>query len=260
MKTLKNLLILTLIMVVLSGCVGQKNGGQVQTPVPTPTVTVTAQATPTPISEVTPTGNVKSIKLDSKRGFNPVIQTINPGDEIVWNNAVVDTVTLVSDDGLFNNQTLTYDREYRTIFQKIGTYKFHLGNNTNLNGTVIVEAPPKITPTPASTGPKELLPNSIFVNARMLNPTIWGPGKYELTSLKVDVTNQLNEKLTINAQILGDNQVLEERLFTLNQAGSSYQFSNEKTYFINSTNVSLRLLINGYQPLEYSFDIANNLS
>lgn len=257
MKTLKNLLVLTLIIVILSGCIEPKNNTQAQTPLPTPAVTVTAQVTATPVSGVTPGGNVKSIKLESRRGFTPLEQTIALGDEIVWNNEGVDTITLVSDDGLFNNQIMAYGQQYRIVIQKIGTYKFHLGNNPNLNGTVIVEAPPKVTP--ASTGQIELPSSSIFVDARLLNPAYWGPGKYEMSALKVDLTNQINGKLTIKAQIINDNQVLEEKSFTLDQAGSSYEFSNEKQHFINNTNVTLRLLVNGYLPKDYTFKIVDNL-
>jgi hypothetical protein len=118
----------------------------VEVPKPTPTATVTqtsVQPTSTPVPGVTPTGNKIPVFLDSLRGFirNKDI-TIKLGDEIVWRNTGIDTITLVSNDEprLFDNQTLANDKEYRYIFKKTGTYNFYLkGGNTNLNGTIIVE-------------------------------------------------------------------------------------------------------------------------
>lgn len=264
MKQLKYILIIAMIMLVLSGCIADNKDKPVTTPVPTPVSTpiVTVTGTVTPVSEATPTGNVKLIELDRRRGFNPAVLTIEPGDGVIWSNIAVDTTTLVSDDGLFNDQILAYYQQYKTIFRKTGIYKFHLENNTNLNGTVIVEIPSKIiqTPSPTSTGPKELPAIGIFVEARLLKPAYWSPGKYELSSLKVGVTNQLNQKLTIKAQILNDNQLIEERSFILEHNGNSYQFTNEKNHFINSTNVTLRLLVDGYLPADYPFRIVDSLS
>jgi uncharacterized Fe-S cluster-containing radical SAM superfamily protein len=71
--------------------------------------------------------------------------------------------------------------------------------------------------------------------------------------LKVNVINQINIPLTIKAQMLSGDQILEEKTFTLEKQGSSVGFSNEKKYFINNTNVNLRLLIQGYAPIEYKF-------
>lgn len=244
--------------VLFSGCIGKQEGTLI--PTVTPTVTNTTLEKVTPFPEATPTGNKTPVKLDSRRGFIPMIQTIEPGDEIVWNNVGVDTITLVSDDGLFNNQILSDDKQYRTIFRKIGRYNFHLENYKNLNGTVIVEIRSNIIPTSTSTELKELPSTSIFVETRMLKPVFWNPENYELRSLKIVVTNQIHEKLTIKSQILSDNQVLEEKLFTLESNGKSYQYANEKKHFINSTNVTLRLLIDGYLPKEYAFKIVDVLN
>jgi plastocyanin len=121
---------------------------QVEVPRPTPTATVTqtsVQPTSTPVSEVTPTGNKTRIKLDSRRGFIPDTKTIKPGDEIIWENSEAETVTLVSkdglyisNDGLFDNQTLAYGKRTNYTFLKPGTYSFNL-KDKNLTGTVIVE-------------------------------------------------------------------------------------------------------------------------
>jgi len=108
------------------------------TPTPTPTVTQTAVQTPTPTPEITPTGNKIRIKLDSQRGFIPNSQAIKTGDEIVWRNDGKVTVTLVSNEGLFADQLLAFDKEYRYVFKKTGTYTFNL-KDKNFSGTVTVE-------------------------------------------------------------------------------------------------------------------------
>ncbi len=108
-------------------------------PAETPAVTRTSvQPTSTPVPEITPTGNSTRIKLDSRRGFIPNKQTIKPGDEIVWRNDEATTVVLVSNDGLFADQILAYDKEYRYLFKKQGTFGFNL-KDKNLNGAVTVE-------------------------------------------------------------------------------------------------------------------------
>lgn len=112
-------------------------------PKPTPTATVTQptiQPTSTPVPGVTPTGKTIPVFLESQRGFirNKDI-TIKLGDEIVWRNTGIDTITLVSSGGIFDAQLLANDKEYRYIFKKTGTYNFYLKGNTNLNGTIIVE-------------------------------------------------------------------------------------------------------------------------
>jgi hypothetical protein len=108
------------------------------------------------------------------------------------------------------------------------------------------------TPTPSIT-PKELPSNTLYVNAQILKPVFWGPGKYELKSLKVDIYNQARTSLLIKAQIISNDQVLEERSFVISGEGNSYQFTNDRQHYINSTNVTLRLLVQDYQPVEYRF-------
>ncbi|KPQ43220.1 MAG: cell surface lipoprotein [Candidatus Methanoperedens nitroreducens] len=130
----KSIIFITVIWlaVILSGCVEEKNITAVPTPatpVITTTVTVTATSTPSVIvPEVTPTGNGTQIKLDSRRGFIPDIQTVRAGDEVVWDNFDTVTVTLMSNDGLFDAKSLAYYQRYGYIFNKPGTYTFSLEN------------------------------------------------------------------------------------------------------------------------------------
>lgn len=267
MTRFKSIIFITVICsaVLLSGCLGEK----VSTPVPTPTPVVTAAATPleTPLPVVIPTGNKTLVKLDSRRGFIPAKQTINTGDELIWENSDVETVTLVSkdrllisNDGLYDNQTLPYGRRTSYVFQKPGTYTFYL-DKTNLNGTVIVEslvAAP--IPTPQIPAIKKLAPGTLYVSARMLKPAYWGSEKYELESLKVSIINQRNIPLSIKAQIISGEQILEENSLTLEREGSGTEFANDKRHFVNSTNVTLRLLVQGYETTEYNFTEASTLS
>lgn len=90
------------------------------------------------------------ILIESQRGFIPVTQTINAGDEIVWRNDGRTAVTLVSSNGLFDNQMLSFDKEYRYTFNRPGTYSFYLDENKNLKGTVIVSGAESSSASPIS--------------------------------------------------------------------------------------------------------------
>src|SRR5450759_3090088 len=92
MVRFKSILLITVIWltVLSSGCIGDKNVTEPAktTPVIIATATAAATATPlmTPLVKVTPTGNEIQVKLNGARGFIPNIQTINAGDEVVWDN------------------------------------------------------------------------------------------------------------------------------------------------------------------------------
>jgi hypothetical protein len=122
-----------------------------------------------------------------------------------------------------------------------------------VTATPTITATPLVTVTPLPTLPKELPLGALYVVARMKNPVYWAPEKYELVSLQVQIYNQQSAPLPITAQIVNSEQVLEEQTFILESQGSSYSFTNQKTHFINNTNVTLRVLIPGYQPIEYAF-------
>ncbi len=252
--------IIVIVLTLFSGCIVGERAAPTPTPSQAPTVTATPQITTTPLPEVTPTGKMFLIKLDSDRGFIPAAQTIQPGDELVWSNYYAETATLVSDDGLFDAQSLDYYKEYRYIFKKPGTYSFYLGENKNLKGTVTVSPVTAPAPTPIATGPRVLPPNALYVDARMTALAYWGYGNYSLDSLQVQIHNQQIIPLSITAQIVSDGRILEEKSADLEREGSSYQFANERRHFINSTNVTLRLLIQGYQPVEYKFKVVSSLS
>jgi len=264
MVQFKSILFITLLWltVLLSGCVEEKDSTEVTTSaIPVTTATITSTSS-TIVPEIASTGNGTQVKLDSRRGFIPNIQTIKAGDEVVWENFDTVTVSLVSNDGLFDATSLAYYKKYRYIFRKTGTYTFTL-ENTGLNGTIIVESQGIPTPVPSITSPKEMLSTAPYVIARMKKLIDWSWGnekKYELESLKVQIFNQQNNPLSIKAQILSGDQLLEENSFVLENQGSSIQFTNERKHFVNSTNMTLRLLIRGYPPIEYPFITVDQLN
>jgi len=130
---------------------------------------------------------------------------------------------------------------------------------TTVSATAVATTVPTPLITPAPTT-MELPPGTLYVVARMLKPAYWGDSKYELTALKVTTTNQRNTRLSINAQIISDGQILEDNSFTLEGEGNSYQFTNQRNHYINSTNVTLRMQVNGYQPVDYNFEVVSSLS
>ena len=128
MVQFKSILIITLLWlaVLLSGCIDEKNNAAIPTP-STPATTATVTSTSS-VPEVASTGNGTQVKLDSRRGFIPNIQTIRAGDEVVWENFDTVTVSLVSNDGLFDAKSLAYYQQHRYVFNKPGTYTFSLEN------------------------------------------------------------------------------------------------------------------------------------
>ncbi len=133
---------------------------------------------------------------------------------------------------------------------------------TSVPTTVIPATPaatemptPQITPMPTT---KELPSGTLYVTTRMLTPAYWG-NNYELKAFKVEIYNQGTAPLNIKAQVNNDGQTLEEKSFSLNGGGSNYQFINDKNHYINSTNVTLRLIVNSYQPVDYPFESVGSL-
>jgi hypothetical protein len=122
--------------------------------------------------------------------------------------------------------------------------------------TPTITAPPTITatptvittPTPVSNAP--MISGAISVSVRMKRPTYLGNGTYQLRSLQASISNTIGSPISLKAQIVSDGQILEEQSFTL-QIGSVYSYSNKGQYTINSTNVSLWVFAEGYQPSEY---------
>jgi len=113
-------------------------------PAATPKITSTAAATATAISDVTPTGNTIKVRINRDRGFinpNQKNLTIKPGDEVIWVNDDIYSLTLVSKEGLFEDKLLGNGKQISYIFNKIGTYNFDISvlGVKKFSGTVVVE-------------------------------------------------------------------------------------------------------------------------
>ncbi len=119
-----------------------------------------------------------------------------------------------------------------------------------------IPSTPEATPAPTL---KILPSNTLYVKAFMLRPVSWGNEKYEVKSVKVEIFNQINDPVSIKALIMNSGQILEETSFTIGGGGGSYQFSNQKQHFINGTNVTLRLIVRDYQPVDYEIKETSNL-
>ena len=149
---LKSIMLAALLLAVLfSGCIGDKDKvapTPTPTPIPTPepTVAPTPEPTPTETPEPTPTETIalrppKPIYLD-KYSIAPKDSTIRVGEALNWINLqrspMVDFV-LVSDDGLWENQTISYGKKFKYTFNESGNYTYYCpGYGNAMRGTVAV--------------------------------------------------------------------------------------------------------------------------
>jgi hypothetical protein len=101
------------------------------------------------------------------------------------------------------------------------------------------------TPTPVATAP--MLFGALTVDAHIESYGNYGSGLWSVRATIMDVTNS---PISLKAQLVSDGQIFEEQSFTV-QSGSSYDYVTQKGYPINSTNASLWLFAEGYQPTEY---------
>ncbi len=114
-------------------------------PAQTPAVTATGSAAVTSQLEATPTGIKKIVKIDRDRGYiDPGQKNLNIrlGDAIVWKNDGSYSLTLVSNEGLFEDKLLDNEKEtIPYVFKKRGVYNFNIivKGVKKYNGTVVVE-------------------------------------------------------------------------------------------------------------------------
>lgn len=111
---------------------------------PEPIVTSSATASPTIIPQVTQTGNNITVKIDRDRGYiNSAQQNlkIKQGDGVIWKNDGIYSLTLVSNEGLFNDKLLDNEKIANYIFKNTGTYGFTIivKGEKKFSGTVAVE-------------------------------------------------------------------------------------------------------------------------
>ncbi|RZN36739.1 MAG: hypothetical protein EF813_06730 [Methanosarcinales archaeon] len=151
---LNSILFVSLLVVaaLFAGCIGDDENEVVPTPTPTatpePTPIATLAPTPTPTAtpEPTPTETVKlnppkPIYLE-KYAMAPKTPTIRVGEALNWINlqkSPMLTYTLVSEDELWENQSLSYGKKFKYTFDMPGNYSYYCSGYGNaMRGTVTV--------------------------------------------------------------------------------------------------------------------------
>ena len=145
------MLVALLLAVLFSGCIGD-NDKVAPTPTPTvtpePTVAPTPEPTPTETPTPEPTPTAVAREPETKRiwiaewAFTPRNPTIHVGDTLKWNNNQKSpkyNFVLVSEDGLWENQTIIYGREFQYTFNTSGNYPYYCSRfRGTMSGTVTV--------------------------------------------------------------------------------------------------------------------------
>ncbi|WP_340820164.1 hypothetical protein [Methanolobus sp. WCC4] len=79
------------------------------------------------------------VKMEWFGKMNPDELELNRGDTIAWRNGKPQgTYTLISDDGLFENQIMDNNDAYEYTFMTSGTYTFSVQDESNMTLTVTV--------------------------------------------------------------------------------------------------------------------------
>ncbi len=113
--------------------------------------------------------------------------------------------------------------------------------------STVTATPIVMTTTSAPIATAPMLYDSLTVDAHIENYGNYGSGLWSVRATIMDMTNS---DIALKAQLVSDGQIFEEQSFTV-QSGSSYDYVTLKGYPINSTNASLWLFAEGYQPTEY---------
>lgn len=153
MKSNSILLVSLLVVAALFvGCIGDDENGVAPTPTPTatpePTATATPEPTPTPTetpeptpTEIVPLNPPKPIYLE-KYAMAPKTPTIRAGEALNWINIQTSPMTtykLVSADGLWENQSISYGKKFKYTFDTPGNYSYYCSGYGNaMRGTVTV--------------------------------------------------------------------------------------------------------------------------
>lgn len=162
-------LFLVLGAVLLSGCVGNQQPAPEKNETPTGTVTPTTTATPvetttpevnttsveTTTSEVNNTSEVNTtsatdiketaylIRLNNNKASASSLD-IKKGEKVAWMNLQENPkrkFTLVSQEGLFENKTLSYRQPFNYTFSETGNYNFYVVGQPRMNVSVNVSVP-----------------------------------------------------------------------------------------------------------------------
>lgn len=179
MKTKLIILLLVLSVVLFSGCAGNEQPSPEENITPeetvTPEETITPEETETPAETETPeevetpavteteeenataeeneteggaavnnsSSRVYTIRLDNYRASASSLD-IKEGETVAWLNyqdSPRRVFTLVSEQGLFDDQSLSYRRSFAYTFNEAGTYDFTVVGQPRMNVTVNVNEP-----------------------------------------------------------------------------------------------------------------------
>lgn len=176
MKTKLIILLLVLSVVLFSGCTGkeqttpEENTTPAETVTPeeittpeeteTPVVTETSEEVETPVVNETEQENITAEENETEGGaavsssnarvytirldnYKVSASTLNikEGEKVAWLNYQDNprrTFTLVSEQGLFDNQSLVYKRSFVYTFDETGTYNFTIVGQPKMNVSVTV--------------------------------------------------------------------------------------------------------------------------
>ena len=84
-----------------------------------------------------PTGSDININIKDF-AFDPSSTTINVGDRVIWTNSDSVEHSIISNNGEFSSGNLLTAATFSYVFSKAGTYKYHCGIHSSMQGTVIV--------------------------------------------------------------------------------------------------------------------------
>ena len=163
MEKIKLVLIILVVSLFISGCV-DGNGdvtpvpteGVTETPVSTPAVTAVSTPEPTPVRiQITYKVDIDDVRgfyrvraVDSTRPFNYTNMTlaINAGDKIIWVSDSEDsyTMTVVSEEGLWDNQSAKLRRMYQEFnytFTDSGEYSVYIKEYARIRHQRIIVNP-----------------------------------------------------------------------------------------------------------------------
>ena len=98
--------------------------------------------------------NIVEPKLQSKWGFAPATQRVQPGTWITWSNAGQDPHTVTAVDGSFDSGNLDPSEGFSWFFTDAGTFEYVCALHPWMTGKIVVGdgiAPPPADPIATTT-------------------------------------------------------------------------------------------------------------
>ncbi|WP_292463704.1 hypothetical protein [Methanolobus sp.] len=136
MKSKWLLFIILIALVMGSGCADEQAEADDMTEGQTQASSEEQEADEVPMSAVESAKYMASMEY---YGFVPLEQEINRGDTVTWrNNNKQKVYTLISDDGLFDDQEMKYGNTFHHVFESGGTYTFSIADIPDMTMTVNV--------------------------------------------------------------------------------------------------------------------------